>query len=106
MGIVNWFRGVHFSWRITPSAVNAHLNQSGFASKLVESFHLPNCNQSPTATPHRSGIPINTVAPSSEDDNSPALTRRKEPLNTNKLIYWIKFLLRYSFWISDAFLLF
>ncbi len=28
------------------------------------------------------------------------------PLNTNKLIYWIKILLRYSYWISDAFLFF
>ncbi len=25
------------------------------------------------------------------------------PLKTNKLIYWIKILLRYSYWISDAF---
>ena len=24
------------------------------------------------------------------------------PLKTNKLIYWIKILLRYSYWISDA----
>ena len=27
----------------------------------------------------------------------------KMPLKTNKLIYWIKILLRYSYWISDAF---
>ena len=26
----------------------------------------------------------------------------KMPLKTNKLIYWIKILLRYSYWISDA----
>jgi len=31
MGIVEWFLGVHFSWRITPSSVAVHLNQSGFA---------------------------------------------------------------------------
>jgi hypothetical protein len=28
------------------------------------------------------------------------------PLKTNKLIYWIKILLRYSYWISDALFLF
>ncbi len=34
MGIVEWFRGVHFSWRITHSSVAVHLNQSGFATNL------------------------------------------------------------------------
>ena len=38
MGIVEWFLGVHFSWRITPTSVAIHLNQSDFASNLVESF--------------------------------------------------------------------
>jgi hypothetical protein len=78
MGIVNWFLGVHFSWQITPLAVTVHLNQSGFASNLVESFHLSDRNQTPTATPYRSGIPIDAVAPSSEDDNCPALKCQKE----------------------------
>ena len=27
MGIVEWFLGVHFSWRITPTSVAVHLNQ-------------------------------------------------------------------------------
>ncbi len=31
---------------------------------------------------------------------------QEEPLKTNKLIYWIKILLRYSYWISDALFLF
>ncbi len=30
------------------------------------------------------------------------LSAPKAPLKTNKLIYWIKSLLRYSYWISDA----
>jgi hypothetical protein len=38
MGIVEWFLGVHFLWRISSSLVSVHLNQSGFASNLVESF--------------------------------------------------------------------
>jgi len=31
MGLVEWFLGIHFSWRITKSAVDVHMNQSGFA---------------------------------------------------------------------------
>ncbi len=38
IGIVEWFLGVHFSWRISSSNVSVHMNQSGFASNLVESF--------------------------------------------------------------------
>jgi hypothetical protein len=38
MGVVEWFFGVHFSWCITHSSVNVHLNQSGFAMNLVKSF--------------------------------------------------------------------
>ncbi len=38
MGIIEWFLGVHFSWRISSSLVLVHLNQWGFASNLVESF--------------------------------------------------------------------
>ncbi len=38
MGIVEWFLDVHFSWRITPSLVAIHLNQSGFATNLVKSL--------------------------------------------------------------------
>ncbi len=26
MGIIEWFLGVHFLWRITPSSVDVHLN--------------------------------------------------------------------------------
>jgi hypothetical protein len=38
MGIFNWFLGIHISWRITPLLVTIHLNQSGFASNLVDWF--------------------------------------------------------------------
>ncbi len=75
MGIVNWFLGVHFSWQITPLAITVQLNQSGFASNLVEGFHLSDRNQTPTATPYCSSIRIDAVSPSSEDDKSPALER-------------------------------
>jgi hypothetical protein len=76
MGVVEWFLGVHFAWRITPSSVSVHLNQSGFASNLVESFFQDSRNVTPTATPYRSGVPIDSIAPSTDDDNSPAQLRR------------------------------
>jgi hypothetical protein len=78
MGIMNWFLRVIFSWRITPLTVTVHLNQSGFASNLVESFSLSNRSQTPTATPCRLGVPIDSVAPSYEEDDSSALKRWKE----------------------------
>jgi hypothetical protein len=60
MGIVEWFLGVHFSWRIDLSSVAVHLNQSGFATNLVESFSRQARNKTPTATPYRSGFPIDS----------------------------------------------
>jgi hypothetical protein len=78
MGIVEWFLGVHFSWRITSELVTVHLNQSGFASNLVESFFWDSCNQTPTATPYQSGVPIDSIAPSMEPDDCPALLHWKE----------------------------
>jgi len=44
MGVVEceWFLGIHFAWRITPTSVSVNLNQSGFAANLVEvSFNIP-----------------------------------------------------------------
>jgi hypothetical protein len=52
MGIVEWFLGVHFSWCITHSSVAIHLNQSGFATNLIESFARQARNETPMATPY------------------------------------------------------
>ena len=78
MGIVEWFLGVHFSWCVTSSSVLVHMNQSGFATNLVESFSLQSRNETPTATPYRSGVPIDSIAPSTDADDSLAQIRRKE----------------------------
>jgi len=78
MGILEWFLGVHFSWRIMPSSVNVHLSQSGFATNLVKSFALQARTETPTATPYRSGVPIDLIAPSTDADISPAQTRCKD----------------------------
>ena len=78
MGIVSWFLGIHFSWRISPSSVTVHLNQAGFATNLVESFSLQDRNQTPTATPYCSGVPIDSIPESTKDVESPAFKQRKE----------------------------
>jgi hypothetical protein len=38
MGLVEWFLGIHFSWRFTPLKLDVHLSQTGFAANLVEQF--------------------------------------------------------------------
>ena len=45
MGIVEWFLGVHFSWRVTSYSVLVHMNQSGFATNLFKSFSLQSHNK-------------------------------------------------------------
>ena len=54
------------------NSVVVHLNQSGFAANLVESFFWESQNPMPTATPYQSGIPINAIAPLTDADDSPA----------------------------------
>ena len=79
MGIVEWFLGVHFSWRITPISVAINLNQSGYvASNLVERIFSDSRNPTPTATPYLSGVPINFIAPSTHANNSTAQICCKE----------------------------
>jgi hypothetical protein len=72
MGLVEWFIGIHFSWRITKSAVDVHTNQSGFATNLVKQFCHGEQDHTPDATPYQSGVPINSIAPSKDVDDSPA----------------------------------
>jgi hypothetical protein len=78
MGIVVWFLGVHFSWRISSSSVLVHFNQSGFASNLVESFLQEARDANPLATPYRSRIPVDSIAPSTNADDSPSQICRKQ----------------------------
>ncbi len=78
MGLVEWFLGVHFSWRITKSTVDVHMNQSGFAANLIEQFCRDEWEPTPDTTPYRSGVPIDSIAPSTDADGSPAQIRRTE----------------------------
>ena len=78
MGTVEWFLGIHFNWRITPSEVSVHLNQAAFAANLVERFNLHTTAPSPMATPYRSGLPIDAIPDSTVDDTAPSQVRRRE----------------------------
>ena len=78
MGPVEWFLGIHFQWKSTPSAVSCHMNQAAFAANLVEQFDQHHKSPTPTATPYRSGMPIDAIPDSTEDDNCPALLKRKQ----------------------------
>ncbi len=78
MGIIEWFLSIHFSWRVIPSSVTVHLNQSGFASNLVKSFFRNSRDPTPMATPYCSDVPINSIAPSDEPDDFPAFICRQE----------------------------
>jgi hypothetical protein len=61
-----------------PTLVAIHLNQSGFATNLVKSFVCQTCNKTLTVTPYCSGIPINSIVPSLDADDSPTQLHRKE----------------------------
>ena len=70
--------GYSFFWRFTSSGVDVHLNQTGFAANLVEQFCRDSWDATPTATPYRSGVPIDSIAPSTDADDSPAQLCRTE----------------------------
>ncbi len=70
MELVEWFLGIHFSWHFTPSKADVHLNQTGFATNLVEKLCPDTWEPTPTAIPYRSGVPIDSIASSSDDDDS------------------------------------
>ncbi len=72
MGLVEWFLGIHFSWRITTSRVDVHLNQTSFAANLVKQFCCDSWDPTPTAMPYCSGVPIDSIASSSDEDDSPS----------------------------------
>ncbi len=56
-------------WCISSSLVFVHLNQSGFASNLVESFFRETREASLLATSYRSGIPVDSIALSMDEDD-------------------------------------
>jgi hypothetical protein len=78
MGTVEWFLGTHFQLLLTPSTVEVHLSQTGFAAHLVEDINIHLQNMAPNATPYCSGLPINAIPESDKDDNSPKFKECKQ----------------------------
>ena len=78
MGLVEWFLGIHFSWCITCSRVDVHLNQTDFAANLVEQFCHNFWDPTPTATSYCLGVPIDSIASASDKDDSPSQLRWTE----------------------------
>ena len=54
------------------------LNQSGYAANLVKQFARNSWEPMPTATPYRSGVPIDSIAPSTDKDTFPAQLHHTE----------------------------
>jgi hypothetical protein len=55
-----------------------HLNQFRFATNLVKHFSCQARDITHTTTPYRSGVPIDSIAPSADPDDLPAQIRHKE----------------------------
>ena len=78
MGTVEWFLGIHFSWkRSSDSHLDVHMNQAGYAANLVERFGYHHRLPSPLATPYRSGFPVDAVPPSTRDDEDRTQKERR-----------------------------
>jgi hypothetical protein len=75
-GLMEWFLGIHFSWCFTKSDVVVHMNQSGYSTNLIKQFAQDSWDPTPTANPYRSGIPIDSIAPSTDDNASPTQLHR------------------------------
>ena len=78
MGILEWFLGIHFEWRLSTNGVDVYMNQAGFVSNLVKHFDIHTKASTPTVTSYRSGIPINFIPDATVDDDPPAQTRHRE----------------------------
>ena len=61
---LEWFLGMKFDWKRTPTSLKCHVHQEAFILDVVDRYKLSNCNTSPRATPFRSGFPVDTIAPS------------------------------------------
>ncbi len=72
MGLVEWFLGIHFLCCFTSYQVDAHLNQTCFEANLDEKFCCESWDATPTATLYPSGVPIDSIAPSTDANGSPA----------------------------------
>jgi hypothetical protein len=73
--VVSWYP---FLLALHPSKVDDHLSQTGFTANLVEQFCRDSWEPTPTATSYCLGIPIDSIASSSNNDDSPSQLRWAE----------------------------
>ena len=77
MGDVDFFLGTAFTWqRLDDGNVSVHLSQAAFTEHLAHRFSVDTMNKTPNMTPYRSGLPIDSIPLS--DENDPDLPRRQK----------------------------
>ncbi len=76
--MVEWFLGTHVQWLVPKDKVSVHLSQTGFTAHLVEDNNAQEKNISPNATPYQSGLHIDAILESNEDNKDPAPVERKQ----------------------------
>jgi hypothetical protein len=69
----------------------SQFNQSGFVANLVESFFCESLDPMPTTTPYQSGIPIDSIASSTDDNVSPAQIQCKEAYQKFIGFFWMAY---------------
>jgi hypothetical protein len=77
MGTVEWFLGTYFQLNKLDNKVSVHLSQTGFVAHLVEDKNTHLCNITPDTTLYYSGLPIDAIPESDNDNNSPAFIECK-----------------------------
>jgi hypothetical protein len=75
---VEWFLGTHFPWLLSHDKVSVHLSQIGFATHLNKENTIHKRNITPDTTPYRSGLQIDAIPESDEDNKDPALLELKQ----------------------------
>ena len=74
---LDWFLGIKFNWLETEHALKCHVYQEAFILDTVEHYNLTDCNQSPRATPFRSGFHVDNVALSQLPPNEQSIILKK-----------------------------
>jgi hypothetical protein len=72
MGTVEWFLGTQFQWNKSDNKVSVHISQTRFAAHLVKDNDAHLRNITPNATLYCSGLPINSIPETDEEENCPA----------------------------------
>ena len=79
MGPVDWFLGTSFDWKHHGDGeLSVNLSQAAYARNLAERYHQHDASFDPSATPYRSGLPIDSIKRSKDDPTDPEVLRRTE----------------------------